>query len=509
MSADELMRQGAHAQASGQLELAESLMRQALELAESEDGGFEGELPLLLNELARLYLKQSNFAAAEPLLVRLLAMKRELLGDEHPEVATVLASLASVRKSLGDYGSAEELYRHALQIRELTLPPNHITSAMTMESLAETCAARGHYDEALRLSRRALEMREVTLGPRDASVRSARERIADLQLQAPEENGASRPFRSTPGSHPAYPDIERARIVGASRLPMVLVPYAAELTEIEREIVEPAALTTPARISAVVAGELQSPAMVRTLATVAALIVAAIAVVTFQVRKRPSAAVFAIAEPDRARPQADSLTTLPAPTPAAAEAASPAGAVKRAAIGAGQVPVAAPIAFRQQAVVAPERSAPALRLPRGIAPSINVPEIGVANAAALPVTTFTDTFVTTLTPGLNRDNGARASDTDRAPAAPRLVGAAPQPRYPDRLRGLRVEGEVMIQFTVNENGRADMSSMQVVRSPHPLLTDAVRGVLPQFRFEPARTAAPDSRPRAETVKYAFTFNVPR
>ena len=68
---------------------------------------------------------------------------------------------------------------------------------------------------------------------------------------------------------------------------------------------------------------------------------------------------------------------------------------------------------------------------------------------------------------------------------------------------------MVVQFVVDEDGRPDVSSMTVVRSPHVLLTNAVRAVLPQFRFEPARTAPPQSIPRPETVRHAFTFRAPR
>jgi protein TonB len=96
-----------------------------------------------------------------------------------------------------------------------------------------------------------------------------------------------------------------------------------------------------------------------------------------------------------------------------------------------------------------------------------------------------------------------------AATSPTLIGTAPQPAYPEALRDQQVEGDVVVQFVVDENGRPDVSSMTVVRSPHVLLTNAARAVLPQFRFEPARSAPPQSAPRPETVRYTFTFRAPR
>jgi len=88
---------------------------------------------------------------------------------------------------------------------------------------------------------------------------------------------------------------------------------------------------------------------------------------------------------------------------------------------------------------------------------------------------------------------------------PTLIGPAPTPRYPDELRAQRLEGEVVVQFRVNEKGRVEPSTMQVVRSQHELFTLAVRNVLPKFRFEPARSGARDSKPQAAWVQFRTQF----
>jgi TonB family protein len=122
---------------------------------------------------------------------------------------------------------------------------------------------------------------------------------------------------------------------------------------------------------------------------------------------------------------------------------------------------------------------------------------------AVPSRNLTDSFPGGVSSGLSRRASTR-NDAD-APTPPRLIGTPPPPRYPELLRDLRLQGEVLVQFVVGENGVPDVGTMQVLRSPHAALTDAVRTALKQFRFEPARVGG---RPRAETVKYGFTFNAP-
>jgi len=99
-----------------------------------------------------------------------------------------------------------------------------------------------------------------------------------------------------------------------------------------------------------------------------------------------------------------------------------------------------------------------------------------------------------------------SAHNDDASVTPPVLIAAPTPRYPDDLRTQRLDGEVVVQFRVNDKGRVDASSMQVVQSQHELFTAAVRNVLPRFRFEPARSASPGSKPQSAWVQFRAQFN---
>ncbi len=77
---------------------------------------------------------------------------------------------------------------------------------------------------------------------------------------------------------------------------------------------------------------------------------------------------------------------------------------------------------------------------------------------------------------------------------------------PDELRAKPIDGEVVVQFRVNEKGRVDASTMQVLQSGHELFTAAVRNVLPRFRFEPARSSGPESKPQSAWVQFRAQFN---
>ena len=191
-----LIRLGTLKQEEGNFVEAEECFKGALDIGDRTFGPENPDLIILLNDLTRLYLKQSAYGSAEPLLLRLFELKRNK-GEDHPEVATVLASLATVRQSLGMHESAEQLWRRVLDIREATLAPNHFAIASALEHLGDSCAARGKNREALAAFQRALTIREKTLGNEHPSLPVARERIADLQLQASEDTLDPTPGRDT------------------------------------------------------------------------------------------------------------------------------------------------------------------------------------------------------------------------------------------------------------------------------------------------------------------------
>ena len=81
--------------------------------------------PRDLNNLAALYCTQGQYAQAEPLYKRALAIWEKALGPDHPDVATSLNNLAELYGTQGQYAQAEPLYKRALAIDEKASVPNH------------------------------------------------------------------------------------------------------------------------------------------------------------------------------------------------------------------------------------------------------------------------------------------------------------------------------------------------------------------------------------------------
>ena len=84
------------------------------------------------------------------------------------------------------------------------------------------------------------------------------------------------------------------------------------------------------------------------------------------------------------------------------------------------------------------------------------------------------------------------------------VPGSPTPRYPDILKSAGVEGEVVVAFVVDTTGRADVSSLKILKSTHELFSAAVRTALPTMRFLPAEVGGKKVK---QLVQQPFVFNI--
>ena len=305
---------------------------------------------------------------------------------------------------------------------------------------------------------------------------------------------------------------------------LVMPSFAGDLASIEEELAqqdEDAKLGNRARGVAASAASLvrTRPVQVATVGiTVAAL------------------AFFAFGSGSSAEPG----TFQPAPTPpqstlpiAAAtvtdSAAGSIGAGSSLATGADRPPVTAPAPERAPAPAAsapeptsrtssrtatPERTTS----PAPTAPDLGRPLPGLVNAqldSAMraagrgTASTSNDALTraaVTFTPSLlEKPAGAMTAVKS---AQPELIGGMPKIAYPQALRakGREVQGQVLVEFTVDTLGRPDMSTLSVLQSDHDLFTAAVRKAVPSMRFVPGQE---NGRKVRTLVTKQFRFAIDR
>jgi TonB family protein len=88
-------------------------------------------------------------------------------------------------------------------------------------------------------------------------------------------------------------------------------------------------------------------------------------------------------------------------------------------------------------------------------------------------------------------------------SATRAEGSA-APAYPIELMKEGKEGGVFIRFVVDSTGRADSSTIEIVRASHPLFAMAVRQAVPQMMFSPASMGGRHVR---QAVEQNFEFRI--
>jgi len=111
-----------------------------------------------------------------------LAIRREVLGEDHPDVATALNTLANAHFNRGDHDRAEQLFAAASSIYERTLGPDHPDTATVILNLGNVARGRGDLAEAGRQFRRALEIFRATLGDEHPDVALALTNIGAVEL---------------------------------------------------------------------------------------------------------------------------------------------------------------------------------------------------------------------------------------------------------------------------------------------------------------------------------------
>ena len=125
---------------------------------------------MALNNLANVHQLQGNYAEAEELYKRALAIRAKALGPNHPDVAQTQYNLALMYWKSGKFGDAEELYRQALRVREKVHGANHPAVAQTLNNLAILYQGQGKHAAAEALHQRALTIREKALGGNHADL---------------------------------------------------------------------------------------------------------------------------------------------------------------------------------------------------------------------------------------------------------------------------------------------------------------------------------------------------
>ena len=178
----------------GRLDEAEAMYRRALRIDERSTAD-SAELADDLTGLGAVSWKRKQYAQAESLIRRSIAIREQRLGPDHPDVAASLNNFGALYWSKDRYTDALPLYERVRRIYERTLDPLHPNLAIAYSNLAETYWKLGRFAEAESLFRRSLAMKEQRLAPGNPSLAYTLHGMAGLlrdEKKLPEAEAAYR-----------------------------------------------------------------------------------------------------------------------------------------------------------------------------------------------------------------------------------------------------------------------------------------------------------------------------
>jgi tetratricopeptide (TPR) repeat protein len=149
-----------------------------------ENARQHGELPTLLNNLARLERQQGNFQASEQHYLRAIREAEQTHGRNNPEVALIANNLGVAYTERGELSRAEDMHMMALAIRETSFGSHHPDVAQSMANLAVVYHVRKQYLKAEKFYRGAMEILasfRAADDPEVAKVRTNFERLPQIQ----------------------------------------------------------------------------------------------------------------------------------------------------------------------------------------------------------------------------------------------------------------------------------------------------------------------------------------
>ena len=544
------LQQSQHARAEGALERLLAIAR--------VKGEEHPDVAAALSDLAFVKRKLGDDASAEALYRHALRIREKVLEPNHAVTVGTLERLSETCAARGNFAEALALLRRALPTREAALGAGHervraarsrITDLELQMAIAANTAA------AARATRDAkptpARLKRVPDSPADTPSTNAPSPINSKEL---EFRGESEPRVLRPAPSPR----ERAKTptVAAAVAAASLMASSIQTASASQIVISP---PESARPSGSVTGR-ESRAAHRDVV---------LADVAHGDAARADAALgdwrstVALVQADSPEPAHKKRTGLYASAGVAAVVIAMAGlAILRPRAGSGRAPVSTDISAAQRttdagarvvtaaatraasigtgaaAMVAathadsfraasatPAPTAPVIqreqRASESALPELRAPRVEVhldsANIPSMPAAPSADAIMrsamerqrasdTDRTETRDEVSRPTSADVDNAHTSPKIIGRAPDLAFPDALlRSGRRDGQVVVRFMVNELGRVDVASIIVERSDHELFTAAVRDVLPRFRFEPAHTLGPESKPVAAWVSVPFRF----
>jgi tetratricopeptide (TPR) repeat protein len=134
-----------------------------------------------LNKRAESLRASHDLAGAESLLRQALALAERPPGPDPAKIAAILNNLATVLEGEEKYPEAESFFRRSLELCEKNFGAFDPRTAMALDNLAGALEEQGELSGAETLLQRALSIAQKSLGPADPGTETIRKDLIDLR----------------------------------------------------------------------------------------------------------------------------------------------------------------------------------------------------------------------------------------------------------------------------------------------------------------------------------------
>lgn len=169
---------------TGQYARAEKLLRRVLAIRVEINGAGHPDVAIVLGNLGQLFLERREYRAAEQYFEQALAIWRRQSGPPGPELGIVCSNLAKLQYELGHSGEAARLAAEAITILETAPRASFVARIAALVIAARIATSRSEYASAGGRLAEALRICEASVGikdPRTAEVLLAQAELARHQ----------------------------------------------------------------------------------------------------------------------------------------------------------------------------------------------------------------------------------------------------------------------------------------------------------------------------------------
>ncbi|HVI03844.1 MAG TPA: serine/threonine-protein kinase [Enhygromyxa sp.] len=133
--------------------------------------------------VGNLEMREGNFERAKAEVGQALALRREILGPEHPNAILTVGALAVVHYMAKEYDQAAALYEQQVTLAERTLGPEHPKFAAILDQYALTLMETDRLEQSETVLRRSLAILERSVGPNHITVANALMNLGIVEMK--------------------------------------------------------------------------------------------------------------------------------------------------------------------------------------------------------------------------------------------------------------------------------------------------------------------------------------